>query len=301
MKNIFQGSWVALVTPMRNGRVDESGLKKLVAYHIQHRSDGLVPCGSTGESATLSHAEHRRVIELVVKAARGRIPVLAGAGSNSTAETLDLVRYAAQVRADGVLLVVPYYNKPAPAGLYQHFKTVARATRLPIVLYNIPGRTGINMPVETVIQLARECPTIIGIKEASGMMDYTSQLMSALGRDRFVVLSGDDSLTLPLMALGAQGAISVIANILPEAMNELCRACLNGRYPRAGELHRQMFPVMRALFYETNPIPIKAAMAELGLCRAELRLPLTPMGPGNRRKLLAALRACPLLERNPRD
>ena len=292
---MFKGSYVALVTPLRNGRVDEAALKALVDYHVEQRSDGLVPCGSTGESATLSHDEHRRVVEIVCKAARGRLPVIAGAGSNSTAETLGLVRHAAKVGASGVLLVVPYYNKPMPRGLYEHFKTAAHATRLPVILYNIPGRSVINMPVETVVQLAKDCPTIVGIKEASGSMDYTSQLLTALDRRRFTVLSGDDSLTLPLMAIGAQGVISVIANILPAAMAELCRAALSGRYDRAQELHLQMVPLMRALFYETNPIPIKTAMGALGVCRSELRLPLTAMGPETKKKLLAALKACPLL------
>ncbi len=294
---MFKGSYVALVTPMRNSRLDEAALRSLVEYHIDHRSDGLVPCGSTGESATLSHDEHRRVVEIVVKAARGRLPVLAGAGSNSTAETLGLVKHAAKVGAQGALLVVPYYNKPTPRGLYEHYKTVAQATKLPLILYNIPGRTGINMPVQTVIQLAHDCPTIVGIKEASGTMDYTSELFAALDRRRFTVFSGDDSLTVPLMALGAQGVISVVANILPEAMADLCRSAIAGRFDHARELHLQMYPVMRALFYETNPIPVKTAMAELKLCGPELRLPLVPMSPEPKKKLLAALKACSLLKK----
>jgi 4-hydroxy-tetrahydrodipicolinate synthase len=293
---MFTGSFVALVTPMRNGRVDEAALKALVEYHIKQRTDGLVPCGSTGESATLSHEEHRRVIEIVVRTARGRVPVIAGAGSNSTAETLGLVKHAAQVKADAALLVVPYYNKPTPRGLYEHFRTVAKSTKLPLVLYNIPGRTGINMPAETVVQLAKDCPTIVGIKEASGNMDYTSQLFSALDHKKFTVFSGDDSLTLPLMSLGAQGVISVVGNILPVSMAELCRAALSERYEHALELHQKLFPVMRALFLETNPIPVKAAMAELGLCGPEIRLPLTPIAPENKKKLLAALKACPLFK-----
>jgi 4-hydroxy-tetrahydrodipicolinate synthase len=294
---VFNGSYVALVTPMRNGRLDEPALRSLVEYHIEHQSDGLVPCGSTGESATLSHEEHRRVIEVVCKAARGRIPVIAGAGSNSTAEAEGLVRFAAKAGAQGALVVVPYYNKPTPRGLYEHFKTIAKSSHLPLVIYNIPGRTVINMPVETVIQLAHDFPTIVGIKEASGSMDYTSQLFSALDRRRFIVFCGEDSLTLPLMSLGAQGVISVVANILPEAMGELCRACLHGQFNRAQEIHQQIFPVMRALFIETNPIPIKTAMGELGYCRSEMRLPLTPMAPENKKKLLTALRACSLLRK----
>jgi 4-hydroxy-tetrahydrodipicolinate synthase len=296
---MFRGSFVALVTPFRQGRLDIPRLKALVEYHIAHRTDGLVPCGSTGEAATLSHEEHRRVIEVVVQTARGRVPVIAGAGSNSTTETLDLVRFSAKVGAQATLLVVPYYNKPTPCGLYEHFRTVAKATPLPIILYNIPGRTGINMPVETVVELAQDCPTIVGIKEASGSMDYTSQLLATLGKDRFMVFSGEDSLTLPLLALGARGVISVIANILPEAMADLCRSWMQGHPERALQLHLQMVPLMRAMFYETNPIPLKAAMAALGMCREELRLPLCSMNPRKKKELLAALRACPLLKRKP--
>jgi 4-hydroxy-tetrahydrodipicolinate synthase len=207
------------------------------------------------------------------------------------------VKHAARAGADGALLVVPYYNKPTPAGLFEHFKQIARATKLPLVLYNIPGRTGINMPVETVVQLAGACPTIIGIKEASGTMDYTSELLSQLGRDRFVVLSGDDSLTLPLLSIGARGVISVLANILPGPMAELCESWENGNSERALQLHLEMFPLMRALFFETNPIPVKAAMGRLGLCRDELRLPLLPMSAQPRKKLWAALDACPLVRR----
>jgi 4-hydroxy-tetrahydrodipicolinate synthase len=292
---MFQGSYVALVTPMKNGRIDEPRLKALVEYHVKNGTDGLVPCGSTGESATLSHEEHRRVTEIVIKAARGRIPVVAGAGSNSTEETLGLVRHAYKAGAQGALLVVPYYNKPTPAGLFEHFRLVAKATPLPLILYNIPGRTGINMPVETVIRLAETCRTIVGIKEASGSMDYTSQLFSALSRD-FVVFSGDDSLTVPLMAIGAQGIISVVANVTPQAMHDLCHAMLARDVTRAREIHFRLFPLMRAIFLETNPIPVKAAMAHLGLCRDELRLPLMPMSPEPRKKLIAAMKSCPFVQ-----
>lgn len=291
---MFKGSLVALVTPFKKGKVDEAKLKALVEFHIKAKTDGLVPCGSTGESATLSHEEHRRVIEIVVKCAAGRVPVIAGAGSNATAEGLDLVRHAYKVKATAALLIVPYYNKPTPRGLYQHFRTLAEATPLPLVLYNIPGRTGVNMPPETVIQLARDCKTIVGIKEASGSLDYLSHLLSELDPRTFTVLSGDDSLTLPMMAIGAKGVISVVGNIFPEAMGELCRAANHGHYDRAREIHLKLFPVMRALFAETNPIPIKAAMKELGLCSDEMRLPLVRMSPEPKKKLLAALKACPI-------
>lgn len=292
---MFKGSYVALVTPFRKGRVDEARLKSLVDFHLENGTDGLVPCGSTGESATLSHEEHRRVTEIVIKAAKGRIPVLAGAGSNSTAETVELVHHAEKAGASGVLLVVPYYNKPTQEGLYQHFKTVAKSSRLPIILYNIPGRSAVNMSVETVIRLAQDCPTIVGIKEASGSMDYTSQLLGTLGANRFTVLSGDDSLTLPLLSLGAKGVISVVANLLPAAVAELCRSWMHGHAARALELHTQLFPLTRSLFLETNPIPVKAAMAQLKLCSDELRLPLVPMSDGPRQALLHALRTCPLV------
>lgn len=292
---MFKGSFVALVTPFRKGRVDEAKLKTLVDFHLDNGTDGIVPCGTTGESPTLSHEEHRKVIEMVVKFAKGRVPVLAGAGSNSTAETLELVLHAQKCGAAGVLLVAPYYNKPSPAGMHAHFKTIAKASRLPIILYNIPSRTGVNIPAETVIQLAKECPTIVGIKESSGCMDYTSQILTALGTDRFTVMAGDDSLAIPLMALGAKGVISVIANILPQAMSEMCHAWARGEANRALELHKQMFPVMRALFLESNPVPVKSAMAQLKLCNDELRLPLTPLSEENHKKLAAALTACPLV------
>ncbi len=294
---MFKGSYVALVTPFKNGKVDTERLKWLVDYHVSEGTEGLVPCGSTGESATLSHEEHNDVNGIVVKAARGRLRVIAGAGSNSTAEALSLVKHAQRAGADAALTVVPYYNKPTPAGLYAHFREVARATKLPLILYNIPGRTGINMPVETVVKLAESCPNIVGIKEASGNMDYTSQLLSTLDASRFTVFSGDDSLTLPLMSLGAKGVISVIGNILPRATSELVESWESGRPERALERHVQMFPVMRALFIETNPIPIKAAMAHLGLCREEMRLPLVPMSAEARKKLIAAIAACPLFKK----
>lgn len=293
---MFKGSFVALVTPFKNGKVDSARMKWLVDYQIDHGTNGLVPCGSTGESATLSHEEHKHVNELVIKAARGRVPVIAGAGSNSTDEALDLVRHAERAGADGVLSVVPYYNKPTPAGLYAHFRTIARATKVPMVLYNIPGRTGVNMPVETVVRLSDEFPNIVGIKEASGQMDYTSQLLSSVKNSNFIVMSGDDSLTLSLMALGATGVISVLGNILPHAMSDLVKSWSQGGAERARRLHLSLFPLMRTLFIETNPIPVKAAMEHLGLCREEMRLPLVPVSPENRKKLIAAIKKCPLVK-----
>ena len=291
-KVMFKGSYVALATPFKNGKVDSERLKFLVDFQIEQGTEGLVPCGSTGESATLSHEEHKHVIEVVIKAAHGRVPVMAGAGSNSTLEALDLMKHAARAGADAALQIVPYYNKPTPAGLFEHFKQIARATKLPIFLYNIPGRTGITMPVETVVRLAQDCPTIIGIKEATGSMDYTSELVARLGKDRFTIFSGDDSLTIPLLALGAKGVISVIANILPAAVWRNCAgagkmAIRSGRW----NCITQMFPLMRALFVETNPIPLKAAMSHLGLCREELRSCRSCRCPPRiRKKLMAALK-----------
>ncbi len=295
---MFKGSFVALVTPFKNGRVDTARLKWLVDFHLDHGTDGFVPCGSTGESATLSHDEHKQVNEIVIKAAKGRVPVIAGAGSNSTREAIDLAKHAERAGAQAALSVVPYYNKPTPAGLYAHYKAISKATKVPLILYNIPGRTGINLPVETVIRLAENCPTIVGIKEASGTMDYTSQLAASVDMSRFTVLSGDDSLTLPLMSLGASGVISVIANILPQAMSEMVRCWAHGSPERARAIHTQMFPLMRALFFETNPIPVKAAMKQLGLCREEMRLPLLPMSAEARKKLFKALKECSLLKKN---
>jgi len=295
---MFKGSYVALVTPFKNGKLDEARLKWLVDYQIDHETDGLVPCGTTGESPTLSHAEHKRVIELVIRQSRGRVPVLAGAGSNSTAETIELTRFAERAGAAGALLVTPYYNKPTQAGLYAHYRAVSRASHLPIMLYNIPGRSVVSVNVETVVRLAHDCRTIIGIKEASGSMEYTSDLLSRVDVSRFLVLSGDDSLTLPLMSLGAKGVISVAANILPRSVAQMCRAWTIGNVDQALALHRQMFPLMRALFLETNPVPVKAAMAALRLCREDLRLPLVPMSREPRQKLLAALRSCALLKDN---
>lgn len=294
---MFKGSYVALVTPFKNGKVDEPRLKWLVDYHADHQTDGLVPCGTTGESPTLSHEEHKRVVELVIRQARGRVPVLAGAGSNSTAETIELTRHAERAGASGVLLVTPYYNKPTQAGLYAHYRAVAKSSKLPIVLYNIPGRSVVSVQIDTVVRLASDCKTIVGIKEASGSMDYTSELLSVL-KSRFIVLSGDDSLTLPLMSLGAQGVISVVANILPQSVAQMCRAWTVGNAEQAQTLHKQIFPLTKALFLETNPIPVKAAMAALKLCSEDMRLPLVPMSAEPRKKLLAALKACPLVREN---
>ncbi|MDE2058326.1 MAG: 4-hydroxy-tetrahydrodipicolinate synthase [candidate division NC10 bacterium] len=290
---MFQGSMVALVTPFKGGRIDESVLRELVEFHITNGTDALVPCGTTGESPTLSHDEHRRVIELTVEAVNRRIAVVAGTGSNSTAEAIDLTRFARQAGADGALLVLPYYNKPTQAGLIAHCRAVADAAELPIILYNIPGRTGINMLPETLAALA-DHPYIVGMKEATGNLEQMTQDIVLCG-DKLSFLSGDDTLTLPLLAVGGRGVISVVANIVPRDVADLTHAFLGGDWKRAREIHLKLFPLCQAMFYETNPIPVKTAMALLGMVSGELRLPLCPMSEPSLNRLKAAMRAYGLI------
>lgn len=293
-KRIFQGSLVALVTPFRDGRVDEAKLKALVEFHIKNGTDALVPCGTTGESPTLSHEEHKRVIDIVIEQAAGRVPVVAGTGSNSTAEAIDLTAHAKKAGADAVLMVNPYYNKPTQKGLIEHYKAIMDAVDIPIILYNIPGRTGINMLPETVAALA-EYPNIIGIKEASGNLEQMTQIIVLCG-DKITVVSGDDTLTLPLMAVGGRGVISVVANIVPRDVVEMTHAALNGDWKRARDLHLKLFPLCQAMFYETNPIPVKTAMGLLGMITPELRLPLSPMAEANVKRLKEAMKRYGLLK-----
>ena len=283
----FHGSIVALVTPFKNGKVDEKMLAKLVRFHIRSGTDGIVPVGTTGESPTLSHKEHERVIKVVVEAANREVPVIAGTGSNSTDEAISLTQFAKKAGADGALMVTPYYNRPTQEGLYRHYEKIARKVNIPIVLYNVPTRTGVTLAAETVARLSK-IKNIVGIKEATGSMDQTSHILSLCD---ITVLSGDDSLTLPLMALGAKGVISVIANLVPQAVSEMVDAYAAANFQRARELHYKMFPLCRALFIETNPITIKKAMGLLGLCREELRLPLSPMQPHNQKILRQAMKA----------
>jgi 4-hydroxy-tetrahydrodipicolinate synthase len=284
MTQRFQGSIVALVTPFRNGTVDEAKLRDLVEFHVKNGTDGIVPCGTTGESPTLSHDEHKRVVETVVEAVRGRIPVIAGTGSNATAEAIDLTRHAERAGAAGALVVNPYYNKPTQEGLYRHFRAVAESVAIPIVVYNIQGRTGVNVETATMERLVRDVKNIVGVKEASGSLDQMSQVIAACGAE-FIVLSGDDNLTLPLMAIGGRGVISVIANIVPRDVADMTHAALDGDWKRARELHYRLFPLARAAFLETNPIPIKEAMAMAGMLELEYRLPMCPMSDANRAKL----------------
>lgn len=291
---MFTGTYTAIVTPFRAGQIDEPALEKLVEAQVRAGVDGIVPVGTTGESPTVNYEEHIRIIELSVKSARGRIKVLAGTGGNSTSEAVYLTERAEKAGADGTLQVAPYYNKPSQEGLFQHFREVARKSRLPHVLYSIPGRCGIEIAVETVRRLAQECPNIIGIKEAGGTPDRVSQLRAALGR-KFEIMCGDDALTLPFMAVGANGVISVASNVIPRPVVQMVRAFAEGRAQAALRLHQRYYAVFKDLFIETNPVPVKAAMAMLGQLEEEYRLPLVPMSPKNREVLRATLRACGVL------
>lgn len=291
---MFEGSCVALVTPFKEGAIDKSKLAELVEFHVSNGTAALVPCGTTGESATLSHREHGEVIEWVIEFARKRVPVIAGTGSNSTREAIELTKHAKEAGADGALLITPYYNRPTQQGLVEHFRAVARAVDLPQILYNVPGRTGVNMLPPAIIALARSEKNIVGVKEASGSVDQSSEIIAAL-EENFTVLSGDDSLTLPLLAVGAKGVISVAANLVPKDVAGLCAAWKAGRVDEARRAHLKMFPLVKALFLETNPAPVKTAMGWLDLCAPDLRLPMVPLEKANSEKLERALRDYGLL------
>jgi 4-hydroxy-tetrahydrodipicolinate synthase len=269
---MFKGAIVAIVTPFKNGKIDEESLRELIEMQIESGTDGIVPCGTTGESATLSHEEHDRVIEITIAAVKNRVPVIAGTGSNSTAEALRLTKHAYEAGADGVLMVCPYYNKPSQEGMFQHFKVIADNVPIPIMLYNIPGRTGINLLPETVQKLSL-ISNIVGIKEASGSLKQIMDVIHLCGGD-FDVLSGDDGIALPIMALGGMGVISVVSNVAPSDMSGMIDAFNAGDIATARELHYKMSSLMDALFIETNPVPVKAALAMMGKIEYELRLPL---------------------------
>ncbi len=295
MSQTFQGSFVAMVTPFRNGKVDEAKLRELVEFHIAHGTDGLIPCGTTGESPGLTHDEHRRVVEVVIEAARGRIRVVAGTGSNSTAEAIELTKHAERAGAAGALVVNPYYNKPTQEGLYRHFRAVAESVAIPILVYNIQSRTAVNVETDTLARLVRDVASVAGVKEASGSLDQMSQVIAACGPD-FSVLSGDDNITLPLLVIGGSGVVSVIANIVPRETADLVHAALDGDWKRARDLHYRLFPLARAVFLETNPIPIKEAMAMAGMLEPEFRLPMCRMSDANREKLRAILKPYALVK-----
>lgn len=280
---MFKGAITALVTPFRNGQVDEKALRELIEFQIAGGIDGLVPCGTTGESPTLTHDEHDRVIEITIDAAKKRVPVIAGTGSNSTAEALRLTKHAYEAGADGALIACPYYNKPTQEGLYQHFQLIAQKVPMPIIPYNIPGRTGVNMSPELIARLAK-INNIVGIKEASGSLKQMNDVLDLCGPE-FDVLSGDDGLTLPLMAMGGKGIISVASNIIPADMSRLVDALDEERLAEGRALHQKMSPLFDVLFVETNPIPVKAALAMMGKIEYEYRLPLCKMAAGNYDKL----------------
>jgi len=290
---MFTGSLVAIVTPFRKGKVDERALAELIEWQIAEGTNGIVPCGTTGESATLSHAEHNRVIELTVDVVKHRVPVIAGTGSNSTDEAIDLTRHAKQAGADGALLITPYYNKPTQEGLYRHYKAIAEAVELPLVLYNIPGRTGVNMLPSTIARLS-VIKTIVGVKEGSGSVQQASDIVQMCG-ERLTVLAGDDSLTLPMMAVGAKGVITVTANLFPAEMAALVKGFADGRVEEARRIHFKLSPLFAALFYETNPIPVKEALGMMGKIDPELRLPLCPMAQDTRDKLVRVLKDAGLI------
>ncbi len=290
---MFEGTHTALVTPFKNGKVDEAALRRLVREQVEAGIDGVVPCGSTGESATLDHDEHETVIGITLEEAGGRVKVIAGTGSNSTAEAVALTRFAAEAGADGALLISPYYNKPTQEGHVLHYRAVAEAVDIPVLVYNIPGRTGVNMAPETIAEMSR-VPNIVGLKEAGGSLDQAMRVMQLCGDD-FTVLSGDDTLTLPLAAVGGRGVIAVTANLRPARMKEMVDAALAGRAGEALAIHRELLPLMQAMTLETNPIPAKAALAMTGRIKDEIRLPLTPMTAEGRERLRPVLTAQGLL------
>jgi 4-hydroxy-tetrahydrodipicolinate synthase len=291
---MFRGSMVAIVTPFdKEGRFDEETYRQLIEFQIENGTDCIVPCGTTGESATLDYKEHDRVIKTCIEQVNKRIPVLAGTGSNSTAEAIELSAHAKEMGADGVLLVSPYYNKPSQEGLYLHYKAIAEEVALPQVLYNVPGRTGMNMEARTTIRLA-EFANIAAIKEASGNVTQASEIIAKAG-DKIDVLSGDDFLTLPLMACGARGVISVTANIMPAEVKAMVAAVNEGRWEDARRMHLKMLDIHNAMFVESNPVPVKTALSLMGKCLGDVRLPLAPLQPGSLEKLKGVMQGYGLI------
>lgn len=286
---MFKGSMVALVTPFdAQGNFEEEAYRQLVEFQIENGTDAIIPCGTTGESATLDYEEHERVIRVCIEQVKGRVPVIAGTGSNSTAEAIELSQHAKEMGADGVLLVSPYYNKPSQEGLYQHYKKIAETVALPQVLYNVPGRTGMNMEAKTTIRLA-EIPNIVAIKEASGSVTQASEIIAAVG-DKLDVVSGDDFLTLPLMACGATGVISVTANIAPKQVKTMVAAIDAGDWATAKKLHLDLLDLHQAMFIESNPVPVKTSLQLMGKIAAHVRLPLVGMQAATLEKLTAVLK-----------
>ncbi|MFP3869805.1 MAG: 4-hydroxy-tetrahydrodipicolinate synthase, partial [Syntrophobacteria bacterium] len=281
------------VTPFKNGAVDEEGLRQLIEFQLENGTQAIIPCGTTGESATLSHEEHERVVKIAVGQVNGRVPVIAGSGSNNTSEAIRLTAHARNVGADGVLMISPYYNKPTQEGLYQHFKKVAEEVDIPIVLYNIPGRTAVNMEPATVARLA-EIKNIVAIKEASGSVKQITEIIRLCG-DGITVVSGEDYITFPLMCVGGKGVISVVSNIAPRDMADMCNALLAGDVEKGREIYYRLLPLCHAMFYETNPAPVKASLEMMGKVSSEVRLPLAPMSPANLERLRKDLQAYGLI------
>jgi len=292
---MFKGSIVAIVTPFKNGKLDEKKFRELIDFQIKNGTSGIVPCGTTGESATLTFAEHDRVIAIAVEQANKKVPVIAGTGSNSTEEAITLTRHAAKTGADASLQVSPYYNRPPQRGLYEHFKAIADSVDIPIVLYNIASRTGVNIEVDTIARLAKECKNIVAVKEASGSLDQMARIKAASPKE-FVLLSGDDSLTLPVLGIGGRGVISVVANIVPGDVADLVASFESGDIKKAQAIHYRLLPLVKAMFIETNPIPVKTAMGLLKMCDPELRLPMSEISPENLERLKTALRDYGLLK-----
>jgi 4-hydroxy-tetrahydrodipicolinate synthase len=291
---MLEGTIVAIVTPFKNGKLDRKALKALVEFQIKNGTKAIVPCGTTGEASTLSYEEHEAVIDIVIETAKGRVPVIAGTGSNNTEEAIELTKYAKKAGADASLVVTPYYNKPTQEGLYRHYRTLAEAVDLPMVLYNVPGRTGVNLLPATVARLA-EVKNIVAVKEASGNLGQVCEIIRSVPKD-FTVLSGDDGLFFPMMALGAKGVISVASNVAPRLMADLYDAWIAGDVARARAIHFKLWPLFDVLFVETNPIPVKTAVSLMGLCAEEFRLPLCPMGADNRKKLAKVLSGLKLVK-----
>lgn len=293
--NSFEGTYTALVTPFRDDELDVEAFRKLVQLQIRGKVDGIVPVGTTGESPTVSYEEHLEIIRLAVKFANGKVKVIAGTGANSTDEAIFLTQQAEQVGADASLQVAPYYNKPSQEGLFQHFSAIARKTKLPIILYSIPGRCGISIDIATVQRLAKRHKNVVGIKEAGGDADRVSQLRNALGPD-FTILSGDDALTLPFMSVGASGVISVASNVIPKEISHMVRAFAMGKLAVALKLHEKYYPLFKDLFVETNPTPVKAALVMMGLIKDEVRLPLVSISQSSSKVLRATMRKCGVLK-----
>jgi 4-hydroxy-tetrahydrodipicolinate synthase len=291
---MLKGAITAIVTPFKKGQVDETAYRELIEFGIKGGIHGIVPCGTTGESATLSHAEHKKVVEICIDQVKKRLPVIAGTGSNNTAEALELTKHAQAAGADYALMITPYYNKPTQEGLYQHYKFIAAKTKIPIVVYNVPSRTSLNLLPETMARLA-EIPNIVGVKEATGDLKQVAKILELCG-DKITVLSGDDFTTLPLLAIGGQGVISVVSNVAPQDMAGLCNAFFAGDLEGARKLHFKLWPLMEAMFYETNPAPAKTALKMMKKITGEVRQPLCPLSPANEEKLRQVLQKYGLIK-----